>query len=480
MLAFEFLYAVCVFLLGLYGLNALILTGLYLRHRRDAVPEPPPPATWPKVTVQLPVYNELHTVGRLLTMVAGMDYPHDRLEIQVLDDSTDATRELVDRAVERVRQQGIDIVHLTRDERTGFKAGALATGLKQAKGELVAIFDADFSPPPSFLRRVVPHLSDPAVGFVQTRWGHVNRDYSAFTQIQALGMDGHFVVEQTARNRTGLFINFNGTAGIWKKACIEDAGGWTGDTLTEDLDLSYRAQLRGWRTVYLPDVVVPAELPPQVSAFKRQQARWAQGSVQTALKLAGPLLSSHQSWRVKAEGLVHLTGYLVHPLMLTLILLAFPMSFSHSWVLLAAPWLMITAVGPPLMYAVTQISTTKDWRKRLRYLPLLVMLGIGVCLSNTGAVLRALFRVRREFQRTPKFDLGRPGQTWVGSVYALSGDRLVWAELLLALLVPVLFTMPGINWTFAPWLLLYAASFAYVALANLVQGYQRRRWLSAA
>jgi Glycosyltransferase like family 2 len=367
-----------------------------------------------------------------------------------------------------------------RQDRTGFKAGALAAGLKQAKGELIAVFDADFLPGPDFLRRVVPYLSDPAVGFVQTRWGHVNRDYSAFTQTQALGMDGHFVVEQTARSRAGLFINFNGTGGMWRRACIEDAGGWTADTLTEDLDLSYRAQLCGWHIAYLPEVIVPGELPPQISAFKRQQARWAQGSIQTAVKLVGPLLRSKQPWRIKLEGLVHLTGYLVHPLMLMLILLAFPMSLSHSWVLLVAPWLMITAIGPPLMYAVTQCTTTGDWRHRLRYLPLLVMLGIGVCLSNTGAVLRGLFGVRGDFQRTPKFDLRRPGETWAGSIYALRGDWLVWGEVALVGLVLLLFAMPGIEWTFAPWVLLYAGSFAYVAGVSLYQAYERRHWMAAA
>jgi len=288
----EFFYVLCGVLLSLYGLNSLMLTGIYLLRRRDISPEPLSPAEWPRVTVQLPIYNELHTAERLLTAVAGLDYPRDRLEIQALDDSTDATRELVTKVVERLRQQGVDIVHITRHDRAGFKAGALTMGLVQAKGELVAIFDADFLPPADFLKRLVPYFSDTAVGFIQTRWGHVNRDYSTLTQTEALGMDGHFVVEQTARNRAGLFINFNGTAGIWRRDCIDDAGGWTGDTLTEDLDLSYRAQLRGWRSTYLPGMVVPSELPPQIAAFKRQQARWAQGSIQTALKLIPPLLRS--------------------------------------------------------------------------------------------------------------------------------------------------------------------------------------------
>jgi hypothetical protein len=295
-----------------------------------------------------------------------------------------------------------------------------------------------------------------------------------------LGVDGHFVVQQTARSRAGLFLNFNGTAGIWRRACIEDAGGWQGDTLTEDLDLSYRAQLRGWRIVYLPDVVVPAELPAQISAFKRQQARWAQGSIETALKLMGTFLRSDQPWHVKLEGCLHLTGYLVHPLMLAVILLTFPMSFSQSWVILGLPWLMITASGPPLLYIVAQMAGSPQWRYRLRFLPLLVALGMGLSLSNSGAVLRAVLGVRGEFKRTPKFNIQQSADSWVGSIYALRGDWLVWAELLLAGMVLALLVIPSTRWTFVPWLLLYATGFGYVALINLYQTYQLRRFLQGA
>ena len=480
MIVIEILYVVCVSLLSLYGLNNLVLTWIYARHRHDPAPAPPAPAQWPRVTVQLPIYNELYMAERLLAAAARLDYPRDRLEIQVLDDSTDATRELVARQVERLQQLGLDVVHVTRVDRTGYKAGALAAGLDQATGELVAIFDADFLPEPDFLRRLVPHFAEPDVGCIQARWGHVNRDYSIFTQTQALGVDGHFVVQQTARSRAGLFLNFNGTAGIWRRACIEDAGGWQGDTLTEDLDLSYRAQLRGWRIAYLPDVVVPAELPAQISAFKRQQARWAQGSIETALKLMGTFLRSDQPWYVKVEGSLHLTGYLVHPLMLAVILLTFPMSFSQSWVILGLPWLVITAIGPPLLYIVAQVAGSDRWRYHLRFLPLLVALGMGLSLSNTGAVLRAVLGVRGEFKRTPKFNIQQSADTWVGSMYALRGDWLVWAELLLAGMVLVLLAMPSTRWTFVPWLLLYATGFGYVALINLYQTYQLRRFLHGA
>ena len=478
MLIIEILYAFSAILLGLYGLNNLILTWSYLRHRKDPVPEPADLAEWPPVTVQLPIYNEVHTIERLLAKVAKLDYPIDRLEIQVLDDSSDETRQLAASLVHQLQADGFDISHVTRPDRSGFKAGALAFGMESAKGELIAIFDADFLPPTDFLQKVVPHFGDPAVGCVQARWGHVNRDYSIFTRTQALGVDGHFVVQQAARSQSGLFLNFNGTAGMWRQTCIADAGGWQSDTLTEDLDLSFRAQLRGWRITYLPELVVPAELPAQISAFKRQQARWAQGSMETALKLIRPLLRSGQPWQVKLEGVIHLTGYLVHPLMLAIILLSFPMSFSRNWMVLGIPWLMVTAAGPPFMYAVAQRAGDEDWRRRLRYLPLLVMLGMGLSLNNSGAVMRAIFGVKREFQRTPKFDLQKSVDSWVGSHYAPKGDWLIWGELGLALLVFVLFAIPGVRWTFVPWLLLYAAGFSYVAVVNLHQTWLRRRWLA--
>lgn len=478
MLIIEVLYVLCAIALSLYGLQNLALTWIYLRHRRRAVPEPQPPGRWPHVTVQLPIYNELHTVERLLAAVVEMEYPQDRLEIQVLDDSTDATRERVGQLVCNLRQQGVDITHVTRQSREGFKAGALAAGLKRAKGEMVAIFDADFMPTTDFLLRLIPHFADPAVGCIQARWGHVNRDYSILTKIQAMGVDGHFVVQQSARSRAGLFLNFNGTAGIWRRACIEDAGGWQGDTLTEDLDLSYRAQLRGWRIAYLPGTMVPAELPVQISAFKRQQARWAQGSIETALKLVGALLRSQQRWWVKLEGTLHLTGYMVHPLMLATVLLTFPLSFSHDWVLLGLPWLLFTAAGPPLLYAVAQTAHGARGRKRIGYLPLLVMLGTGVSLNNTAAVLRAVLGIRQEFQRTPKFDVRRSGESWVGSAYALSGDWAVWAELGLATMIFALLALSNVRLAFVPWLFLYASGFTYVAIVNLVQSRQRRRWLA--
>jgi hypothetical protein len=532
---FELLYALCTVLLSLYGFNSLLLTILYLWHRRDS-PEhcscafirprvgsaqdatsmpaergmepvrdfpiaPRSPDAWPLVTVQLPIYNELHTVERLLAAVAALDYPRERLEIQVLDDSTDDTRSVVGRVVERLRGQGLDAVYVTRAERVGYKAGALATGLASAKGKLIAVFDADFCPGPSFLRDVVPHLDDPDVGCVQTRWGHVNRAYSSITRVQALMLDGHFVVEQTARSRAGLFTSFNGTAGVWRRACIEEAGGWSGDTLTEDLDLSYRAQLRGWRIAYLPHVVVPAELPVQIGAFKRQQARWAQGSIQTALRMIGPLVRARQPWSVKLQGVFHLTAYLAHPLMLLSVLLLLPAAslrevalqnaalesyrllgaapdWLYGWAQIGAPWLMLSALGPPLLYTVAQVSDGRGWPRRLAALPLLVLVGIGIALNNTLAVLKAVLGLRQGFLRTPKYDVRRPEDAWVNTLYALGIDSLVWGELAMAAYAVSLVALRVVSWGLAPWLLLYAAGFVYVAVIGLLQALRRRRWLA--
>ena len=479
MVVVEFLYAVCALLLSIYGFNSLVVTWLYLRYRRNPVEVPAPPDEWPHVTVQLPVYNELHIVEQLLAKVAGLDYPRDRLEIQLLDDSTDATRHVAAQAITRLRSQGVDAVHVTRTERTGFKAGALAAGLTMAKGELIGVFDADFLPPPDFLRRVVPHFADHALGCVQTRWGHLNRDYSLFTRCQALGIDGHFIIEMAARSRAGMFVSFNGSGGVWRRVCIEDAGGWHWDTLTEDLDLSYRAQLRGWRVGYLPDVVAPAELPAQMSGFKRQQARWAQGTTQTALKMFVPLLRSDQPWHVKLQGGIHLTSYLVLPMMLLTTLLALLMDFSHSWVSSITPWLMIAAVGPPLLYVTGQITGDQDWRDWLGVLPLMLLLGIGVTLSNSVAVTRALLGIRQEFKRTPKFALRLPSDVWMSSAYVLGGGPIVWGELGLAILALATLTMPGTHQGLAPWVLLYAGGFGYIAGLTLYQAHQHRRWLAA-
>ncbi|MFQ6057723.1 MAG: cellulose synthase family protein [Anaerolineae bacterium] len=463
-------YLLSAILLAVYGLNPLVMVGLYLRHRRQAEPCPELDE-FPPVTVQLPIFNERYVVERLIDAAARLDYPRDRLEIQILDDSTDETTAIAAARVERYRAQGLDIQLLHRTQRRGFKAGALREGLAVAKGELIAIFDADFIPQPYFLRATVPYfLAHPRLGMVQTRWGHVNENYSRLTQAQALGIDGHFAVEQVARNRAGLLMNFNGTAGVWRRACIEEAGGWQDDTLAEDLDLSYRAQLAGWRFLFLPQVVSPAELPPQIHAFKVQQFRWAKGSIQCARKLWRHLLSSSFSPFVKAQGLLHLTNYLIHPLMLILLLTAIPLIPVRSPYLGYLAYLSIATVSPPTMYIVSQWALYPDWRRRVARLPWLVFLGTGVALNSTLAIYEALAGRESPFRRTPKFHIEGLGDRWADKPYALPFSPLALGEFALAAyaLAGVAIALHVGNYFVIPYLLLYALGFGYVSLLTVL------------
>ncbi len=469
----EILYALSSLLLAVYGLNSLALLWLY-RRGRGSRPAPPDLESWPRVTVQLPVYNESHTIERLLAAVRALDYPQDRLQVQVLDDSTDETRQIVAAWAARLSAEGLDWEQLHRGDREGYKAGALAAGLEHAKGEFIAVFDADFAPEPDFLRRTLPYFAQADLACVQARWGHLNREYSTLTRLQALAIDGHFIVEQTARSRNGLFLNFNGSAGIWRRASLLEAGGWSADTLTEDLDLSYRAQLRGWRIAYLPDLIVPAELPAQMAAFKRQQARWAKGSLQTARKTLGPLIASSQSWRVKVEGVLHLTHYLVHPLILSTLALALPLSVIGAAVLKWVPLLTIAALGPPLLYLLAAAPEGPHGWERLRLLPGLILLGIGLSLNNSRAALAGLFRPERgEFTRTPKFAVRRPGERWEASRYALPQDRWVWVEMSLGIMAAGAILLAGNRWGYSVWLAIYALSYLYVSGVSFWQSARR-------
>jgi cellulose synthase/poly-beta-1,6-N-acetylglucosamine synthase-like glycosyltransferase len=362
-------YLVALVWLFLYGLNAYLLLAHHWWHRpRGRVPSPPIPAEWPVVTVQLPIFNERYVIRRLIDAVAALDYPRDRLEVQVLDDSTDETRALAAACVAEERARGLDIAHLPRAARSGFKAGALAAGLCAARGEFVAIFDADFVPGPDFLRRTVPHFADPEVAVVQTRWGHLNREFSLLTRAQSLGIDGHFAVEQAGRSWGRLFLNFNGTAGVWRRAAITDAGGWAHDTLTEDLDLSYRAQLRGWRILYRPEIVCRAELPVLITGFKSQQRRWAKGSIQTARKLLPAVFRSALPPWVKYQAAVHLTYYMIHPLMLATVLVSAPLlalgelALSPGWLGVMALAIGVATCGPGTLLVYGQRVLYPDWR----------------------------------------------------------------------------------------------------------------------
>jgi cellulose synthase/poly-beta-1,6-N-acetylglucosamine synthase-like glycosyltransferase len=364
------------------------------------------------------VYNERHVVERLIEAAVALDYPTGRLSIQVLDDSTDDTSAIVQRWLETHHGREIEIQHIRRGSREGYKAGALTEGLAANDAELVAIFDADFVPRPDFLRRMVPHFSDQQVGMVQARWSHLNSHYTPLTRAQALALDSHFLIEQTARHRGGLFMNFSGTAGVWRRTCIEDAGGWQGDTLSEDIDLSYRAQLRGWRFLYLPDVDAPAEIPPQIAAFKRQQSRWATGTIQCLLKLGKRILSGRLSLWQKFQAMLHLGGYFVHPLMLVLLLTSVPLMLAGQLNNLPLAPLGVAVLGTPLMSLITQATLHRDWPRRLAYFPFFLLMGAGIALSNTLAVGRALAGKPEGFRRTPKFHLQSGRDRWTSSALA--------------------------------------------------------------
>ena len=414
-------YATGALALYLYGLNCYVMIRLFARARprqlaedaelRRRFAESTTDADLPVVTTQLPIYNERFVVERLLRAVVAFDYPAGKHEIQVLDDSTDESLATNRALVAMLQAEGHDIHHIHRQDRTGYKAGALEAGMAQARGEHIAVFDADFVPEPDFLRRTVPFLvADPQCGFVQTRWGHRNRDYSLLTQVQALGIDGHFVIEQSARAWNGLFLNFNGTAGIWRRATIEDAGGWQADTITEDLDLSYRAQLGEWRGRFLFDTITPAELPTDINAFKSQQHRWAKGSIQTAMKLLPTILRRGDvRWFKKLQAVLHLTHYLVHPIMLLMTLLVLPILLwghrilSPTWLLPVFVVMLVSMVAPSTLYLYSQRMAYPDWKKRVKLLPALAVLGVGLAVNNSKGVFEALLGHRQgEFVRTPK------------------------------------------------------------------------------
>jgi cellulose synthase/poly-beta-1,6-N-acetylglucosamine synthase-like glycosyltransferase len=452
----DILYILTLIGMAIYGLNNLVSVILYLRtkdrpnHRSKGIP----PARWPRVTVQLPTFNERYTIERLINAVAHFDYPRDRLQVQILDDSTDDTADLIRLLVKKYSASGLNIGLTKRSDRNGFKAGALAEGLKSATGELVAIFDADFVPSPNWLKKTVPEFRDPRLGCLQTRWGYLNDKFNLLTQAQSLGIDGHFIIEQTARSRNGLFINFNGTAGLWRKTCIEAAGGWQSDTLTEDLDLSYRAQLCGWQIDYLPDVVVPGELPAQIEAFKKQQFRWAKGSFQTLKKLLPSILKSSTPWYKKLLGLLHISGYFVHPLMLMAVVLILPVGLFSPQVLKWIPWTMIAAFGPPMLYLLSETEHLPRLTDRLRLLPILTLMGLGLSLNNTVAAVEGLFgKSRGTFSRTPKFNLSDRKGNWAGSSYTEPISPMVWFELGLgfyALFTSFILDMQ-LGWQAMPW-----------------------------
>ncbi len=467
-------YYVVLTLLAVYGVHRAFMVRLYYRHRGD---DPRPAGsleTLPVVTVQLPLYNEVYVVERLLDAVMALDYPKELLEVQVLDDSTDETREVVRAAVGRYRKEGYDVVHRTREHRRGYKAGALQAGLESARGEFILIFDADFVPQPQMLRRCLPHFSHPRVGMVQARWDHLNREFSLLTRIQSIFLDGHFVIEHTARNRSGRFFNFNGTAGIWRRRCLEEAGGWQSDTLTEDLDASYRAQLAGWRFLYLKDVGVPAEVPVDMNGFKTQQHRWTKGSIQTCRKLLPAVFRSSFPRKVKVEAFFHLTSnfsYLLVVLLALLIVPAIVIREEIGWRKLAIldfPLFFGATLSFVAFYASSQREIGQDWRTTLRYLPCLMSLGIGLSLTNVRAVLEGLVNGPAEFTRTPKYRIEGVAGEWRSKKYRASSNLSFAAEVILAgyFLVALLFGAAEGYWVGVPFLLIFFNGFAYTAAVS--------------
>ncbi|NCF69333.1 MAG: glycosyltransferase [Chloroflexi bacterium] len=462
--------------LFIFGANFIYLSVRTLRDGRSRL-QPPKMTHWPQVTVQLPIYNEMYVAERVIRAAAKLDYPVELLQIQVLDDSTDETRNLVQRTVARLQAQGINIVHQHRSNRSGYKAGALQAGLATASGEFIAIFDADFVPPPEFLRKALPYVQEPDVAFVQTRWGHLNRDYSWLTFLQSLAIDAHFMVEQYARSRAGYWFNFNGTAGIWRREAMLDAGGWTADTLTEDLDLSYRAYLRGWRGQYVRDIVVPAELPVSFSAYRRQQHRWARGSLECAKKL-GP-----QVWRApiplshKFQASLHLGGYSVHLLLFALTLIYplvafFTAQYIHLSTLYGLAYLFaLTSFAPTLFFISGQQQLGRPWWRLLPKILAISVVGSGLMMNSVRAAWQIVRKRENVFERTAKFGIEQNKQDWTQQRYQLRFDPIVYPELLLGLysLFAVWLAVNLESWGIAFYALLFGSGLILVALVTIKQ-----------
>jgi cellulose synthase/poly-beta-1,6-N-acetylglucosamine synthase-like glycosyltransferase len=482
-------YLAVLLVLAVYGLHRTALISMYYRNRHR---RPRPAGRFselPVVTVQLPLFNEMYVVERLLDAVAGIRYPRDRFQIQVLDDSTDETQEICRRKIADLgaRFPELDVEYIHRTDRTGFKAGALQNGLQTAKGEFILIFDADFLPTGDILERTIDHFSDPKVAVVQCRWEHVNRNYSALTEVQALMLDGHFIMEHAGRNWSGRFFNFNGTAGLWRRSAIADAGDWQHDTLTEDMDLSYRAQLRGWKFVYLPEIAAPAELPVEMSAFKSQQFRWAKGSVQVAKKLLGTIFRSGATWEQKSEAFFHLTNNLAYPLLLVLSILLLPnlaLRTHHGWrevLMIDFPLFFGTTLSIASFYLASQreIALLRDPNAKPRFqwhvlarLPLVLSIGIGLCVNQTRAVLEALGGKETEFVRTPKHGAGATSGSWWSQKYRAAKSITPFIELAMAayFVIAIFVAIDHRHFLSLPFLGLFLCGFGYVGWVSLWQG----------
>lgn len=480
-LCFLIPYFIVLIILASYGFHRYQLVWMYYRNKKNKTSEPKQRfEQLPRVTIQLPIFNEQFVVDRLVDAICKLDYPRDLLDIQLLDDSTDETTEVARGVVERYRDLGHDITYIHRTDRTGFKAGALDNGLRYAKGEFVAIFDADFVPPSDWLMKVIHHFAEPDIGMVQTRWTHLNRGYSFLTEIEAILLDGHFVLEHGGRSRSQVFFNFNGTAGMWRLQAIKDAGGWEHDTLTEDTDLSYRSQLAGWRFLYLQDVECPAELPIEMTAFKTQQARWAKGLIQCAIKDLPKVIKSKVNRREKIEAWYHLTANISYPLMIVLSVLMLPamiIRFHQGWfqmLYIDLPLFLASTFSISSFYLVSQKELfPQKWYRTFLYLPFLMALGIGLTITNSKAVIEALIGRQTAFARTPKYRVQAKGEKSVAAKKYRKGLGWVpWIEIGIGcyFAMTVWYAVANENYITVPFLILFVYGYWYTGLMSLLQG----------
>ncbi len=468
-------YFLSLTILFVFGLHGFIMIYYHRKYRDKQPVESKKDSFEPIITIQLPLYNELYVAERLINAICEIEYPKEKMEIQVLDDSNDETTQIVANIITKKQEEGFDIKHIRRGSRKGFKAGALKYGLEIAKGEFVAIFDADFIPNKEFLKKTLSFFSDEKVGLVQTRWEHLNGDYSIITKAQALALDGHFVIEQTVRNKAGFFINFNGTGGIWRKDCIEDAGNWHDDTLTEDLDLSYRAQLKGWRFVFLRDFTSPAELPSEINALKAQQFRWTKGAVETAKKILPLVWKSNQPLRIKLQSTFHLTNNLVFPFILLAAILNVPLIFiknsgAHEAYFAIMSIFVLAFISSFLFYMYAQKDIRADWRKKIILFPLFMAGSMGFAVNNSRAVIEGLLNRKSEFVRTPKFKLESNKDSWLGNKYLnkkIGFSVIVEALLAVYCFIGVLSSIYFMELAAIPFQVLFFLGFTFVSYTSI-------------
>ncbi len=478
-----FAYIICLSILFVFGAHGFVMVYHYYKHRHELDSNLQLTHT-PIVTIQLPIFNEMYVVRRLIDASCAIEYPKEKLEIQVLDDSTDETVDLVESIVKEKQNQGFNIHHVRRANRKGFKAGALKEGLKTAAGEFVAIFDADFLPKAEFLQRTIPYFyTNPKIGMVQTRWEHLNGEYSLMTRTQAMALDGHFVIEQNMRNKAGYFINFNGTGGVWRKECIEDAGNWQADTLTEDLDLSYRAQLKGWKFKFLRDVTSPAELPAEINALKSQQFRWTKGAIETARKLLPMVWKSNIPMRIKIHSTFHLTNNIVFPFIVLASILNVPLTFiKHGGEFNAyfdfMSVFVLAFIGSFMFYMYSQKDIYSDWRRRIFLFPIFMAGSMGFAVNNSKAVLEGLFKRKSEFVRTPKYGIEGKKQSWKDKKYV--PVKFSWTVLLEIALATYCFfgvisSLYYLEIAAVPFQLLFTSGYGFVAYLSVKQALEARR-----